>query len=162
MFYIKEPEVAANTWQDGSSLQTPGHPHHFHWRGPPTLRSSLDLLFIIIVLNRFSVRSISQTPSDVSRSVGECLMKQPRWVCWRWSRPGHPAGSSPTILSIRESSDPPHPHTPWRWGVFRENPWQEGQSSLNHLMFSFSSPVRLSWINLQKTENRKKSKRVYF
>ena len=121
-----QTEVSANTRQDGPSLQTPGHPHHFYWRGLLSLHSSLDLIIIIVVLNRFSARSWSQTPSIVSRSVGGCPTRSPKWVCWRWSRPGHPAGSSPTIQSIRESEDHPHPKTPW-WWVLETNPWQEGR-----------------------------------
>ena len=146
---MKVPEVAANTRQQWTSVQTPWHLHPFYWRGPPTLHSCLDPIFIIVVFNRFSVKSWSQTPLIVSRSVGDCQMRRPSWVCWRWSRPGHPAGSSPTIQSIRESENQTHPHT-LSWWVLSLT-WKFNIP----LIFSSSFPARLSWKDLQKRPKKK-------
>ena len=44
IIYIKIPQVAASSGQDRPSVQTPGHPDHFYWRGAPTLRPILYLI----------------------------------------------------------------------------------------------------------------------
>ena len=41
--FVKVPEVAASTGQHRTSLQTPGHPNPFHWRGLRPLQSRADI-----------------------------------------------------------------------------------------------------------------------